>query len=112
MSHWARFLRAAHVEFCPITATPSATSFLGYISTARIRETVPKLKVSSKRLLAAREGAPPPAQTLRLAFLDGKEATHDISKMQLRDILAEIEVENGRLEFEAMKRGKPWDWSK
>lgn len=32
----------------------------------------------------------------------------DISRMSVTDILLEIDNDNGRLETEAMIRGKPW----
>ena len=32
----------------------------------------------------------------------------DVSSMSCADILLDIEAENGRLDTEAMMRGKPW----
>eukprot|EP00308_Calcidiscus_leptoporus_P002234 CAMPEP_0119375422 /NCGR_PEP_ID=MMETSP1334-20130426/35788_1 /TAXON_ID=127549 /ORGANISM="Calcidiscus leptoporus, Strain RCC1130" /LENGTH=106 /DNA_ID=CAMNT_0007393731 /DNA_START=130 /DNA_END=447 /DNA_ORIENTATION=+ len=106
MPLWARYLRTVRVEFSPFSATPSSMSFLGYVSTKKIREEVPKLQVNTHLLEEQSEESAP--QMLALTYIDGKEVKFDISAMQLRDILAEIEVQNGRLEMEAIKRGKPW----
>uniref|UniRef100_A0A7S0Q5Y3 Uncharacterized protein n=1 Tax=Coccolithus braarudii TaxID=221442 RepID=A0A7S0Q5Y3_9EUKA len=106
MPLWARYLRKVHLEFSPLSATSSSLGFLGFITTPKIREAVPKLQVSTKRLTQCAEGVP--LQTLALTFVDGNEAILDISSVQIREILAEIEMHNGRLEMEAMKRGKPW----
>ena len=49
--------------------------------------------------------APP---RLMLTFVDGRETPVDLGKLSVKDTFAQIELETGRLDLEAMRRGKPW----
>ena len=43
-----------------------------------------------------------------LTFVDGRETPVDLGKLSVKDTFAQIELETGRLDLEAMRRGKPW----
>ena len=45
---------------------------------------------------------------MHLTFVDGQTKTFDIENMRCEDIFREIDSENGRLDTEAMFRGKAW----
>jgi len=106
--HWARFLRKAHVEFCPFDSSASGLGFYQMLTAPSVRKAVPKLAVKAKREVAPLAKDVLAAQRLKLTFVDGSEHEHDIRPLTIKDILLEIEMQNGRLEMEAMKNGKPW----
>ena len=68
-----------------------------------VREAVPKMEVTINRVTDA--AAPP---RLMLTFVDGRETPVDLGKLSVKDTFAQIELETGRLDLEAMRRGKPW----
>mmetsp|Transcript_73801 Transcript_73801/g.123291 ORF Transcript_73801/g.123291 Transcript_73801/m.123291 type:complete len:112 (+) Transcript_73801:33-368(+) len=105
--HWARFLRRVEIEFCPFQAKGTTLGFLHDINTKKVKMSVPKLQVVTKRL-GRPAGDEIARQCLKMTYVDGKEMTIDVSNLKLRDIYAEIEVQTGRLETEAMRSGKPW----
>jgi hypothetical protein len=45
---------------------------------------------------------------MSVTFVDGKKLDLDMHTYAVKQIYAEIEVQTGRLELEAMRRGKPW----
>ena len=52
--------------------------------------------------------ATPPPEKLTLKFVDGATRSLDLSANRTQDVLEEIDLENGRLDTEALQRGKPW----
>lgn len=108
MASWARHLRKVEVSFCPFTTTPTTGAFLAQIATKKVREASPQLKFSRNVLPRQLEGGDTPAQTAVLTYVDGTEQTIDMAPVQIRDVLEEIDLVNGRLESEASARGRPW----
>jgi len=106
--HWARYLRKVHVEFCPFTTSPTSAAFLAQIATNKVREASPQLQLSRKMLPRPASGADQPQQLATLTYVDGFEQTIDMAPVQIRDVLEEIDLVNGRLEGEAQQRGRPW----
>jgi len=45
---------------------------------------------------------------MSVTFVDGKLLDLDLRAYTVKHIYAEIEMQTGRLELEAMRRGKPW----
>ena len=43
-----------------------------------------------------------------LKFVDGATRSLDLSANRTQDVLEEIDLENGRLDTEALQRGTPW----
>jgi hypothetical protein len=113
-AHWARYLRKAHVEFCPFSSSASSLDFLGRVQSRKVRDASPKLEVKAQPLVHAAESA---AQQLHLTYVDSKAVTIDTSKMTTDDIIETITLENGRLDMEVMahaasgKSGNPPNWS-
>ena len=97
-----------HVEFCPLSTTATTGALLQTAATKMVREASPKLEFSRKLLPLPKEGAPPSPQLAVLTYVDGHVQTLDLSSIQIRDVLEEIDLQNGRLDAEAMKRGRPW----
>ena len=104
----ARYLRAVHVEYCPFTAGSCGPGFLSLVRTPRVAEVAPKLEISHALLRKPADGAPPPPEKLTLKFVDGATRSLDLSANRTQDVLEEIDLENGRLDTEALQRGKPW----
>lgn len=88
-------------------AAGSALGFLSEFTAKGVREAIPKLEFPVKRLRSP-HGSEPPMPQLQLTFIDGKVDTLDLRKYLLHDIITHIELETGRLDLAAMKRGKPW----
>ena len=104
----ARYLRAVHVEYCPFTAGSCGPGFLSLVRTPRVAEVAPKLEISHALLRKPADGATPPPEKLTLKFVDGATRSLDLSANRTQDVLEEIDLENGRLDTEALQRGKPW----
>ena len=81
--------------------------FFQDVSARTVKEAVPKLQVVAQRLGEAPVGLSV-SQKVFLTYVDGRVAEHNLNEMKVADIRAEIEVETGRLDMEAMKAGKPW----
>ena len=60
-----------------------------------------------KRLRAPDAGAPAPMQRLMLSMVDGSDVELDISTISTDEIIEMIDLENGRIDMEAMRSGKP-----
>ena len=103
MANWAKHLRGIKVEFNPFVSGKTPTTFFAYAASKRVRAEAPKLTLEKKILPRSSE-----AQLLHLTFVDGGTKTLDVSQMSTADVLLEVESENGRLDTEAMIRGKPW----
>uniref|UniRef100_A0A7S4BZV0 Uncharacterized protein n=1 Tax=Chrysotila carterae TaxID=13221 RepID=A0A7S4BZV0_CHRCT len=106
--HWARYLRNVQIQFCPRTATPSSVTFLSDITATKVKTAVPALQVSKTLINDTGNPDKPAPQLLKLGFVDGYEEIIDASTHNCREIYALIGVQNGRLDLEALKRGKPW----
>ena len=105
---WARYIRNAHINFLPLSEKPVALTFLNEISSAKVKSACPKLEVKATRLKLPRPSEAAP-QCVKLTFVDEKTIEIDLNVViKTYDIYAEIEAQNGRLEYEAMVRGKPW----
>ena len=72
-----------------------------------MREAVPKLEVAVKRLRSLR-GSEPPTPVMTTTFIDGKVVVMDLSVLTKAQVYATLDLQTGRLELEAMQRGKPW----
>ena len=71
-------------------------------------QVVPKgMEVEVKRLRAPDAGAPAPIQQLVLSMVDGRDVELDISTISTDEIIEMIDLENGRIDMEAMRSGKP-----
>ena len=102
----ARYVTKANLAFSPFSGG-STTSFLGELRTRKVRELVPDMAVVVKRLRDKR-GGETPKSLLSLTFVDGKELVLDMCTHTKKELFAQLELQNGRLELEAMQRGKPW----
>lgn len=80
---------------------------LATIGTRRVFEASPKLQLS-KKLLPKAAGEETAPQLLKLTYVDGTESVLDLSQVDTKRIIESIELENGRLDTEALSRGKPW----
>ena len=103
MAGWARFLRKVHVSFCPFTHSATPAVWLKEISTRKVSAAAPKLQVT-KTLLPRGAGA----ATTDLTFADGTQQRLELSAVQIRDVLEEIELINVRISQEEQKRGRPF----
>ena len=65
------------------------------------------MEVEAKRLRAPDAGAPTPVQQLVLTMVDGRDVPLDISTAATDEIIEMIDLENGRIDMEAMRSGKP-----
>ena len=71
-------------------------------------QVVPKgMEVEVTRLRAPDTGALAPMQRLVLSMVDGRDVELDISKISTDEIIEMIDLENGRIDMEAMRSGKP-----
>ena len=105
----ARYIRKVHLEFDPFMKT-SATTLLSRLRNKKMVVAMPKLELS-KRLLVHDATAHEMVErksTATFTFVDGSTYISDLGSMKVDQILAVIEMENGRLSAEATKRGKPW----
>lgn len=100
---WARYLRAARVEWSPFQASRTPTTLFSLLSTKKVREASPKLQL--EKVLLPRSVS---VQLAHFSFVDGSKKTFDLGQLHTDEILLEIDSENGRLDTEAMFRGKPW----
>jgi len=98
----ARYITKARLDFNPFSSG-STLGFLAELKAKSVREAVPKMEVTINRVTDA--AAPP---RLMLTFVDGRETPVDLGKLSVKDTFAQIELETGRLDLEAMRRGKPW----
>ncbi|EOD28646.1 hypothetical protein EMIHUDRAFT_114158 [Emiliania huxleyi CCMP1516] len=98
----ARYITKARLDFNPFSSG-STLGFLAELKAKSVREAVPKMEVTINRVTDA--AAPP---RLMLTFVDGRETPVDLGKLSVKDAFAQIELETGRLDLEAMRRGKPW----
>ena len=105
MARWARYLRKAHVEFCPFQSRATAGALLDRLTSRSVKAESPKLAVT-KMLLPRASSAPP--QTTKFTFVDGSEQMFDISELNLSDIVEEIDLINGRIAQVEAERGKPF----
>lgn len=103
----ARYLTKAKLEFSPFHSG-SALGFLTQLNSKGVREAVPKLEVTVKRLRGSSGDEAARNPQMSVTFVDGREVLLDLTEYKVKDLYAEIEVQTGRLELEAMRRGKPW----
>lgn len=105
MATWARYLRKVNVQFCPFSESATPAVFLKEISTRKVAAASPKLQISKSLLPTA--AASPPA-VADLTYADGSEQRLELAAMQIRDVLEEIELSNGRISQLEQERGKPF----
>ena len=97
MVAWARYLRQVDVQWCPLTAGPTPAAWLTLISSRKILDVVPKLKITHKLLTRPVSASDKPAELTSLTFADGVEEVLDLSKRQVKDIYSHIELSNLRV---------------
>ena len=107
--HWARYLRQVHIEWCPWKPKAIAPAFLGHIGTAQIAEAVPKLQISKKVLPRPASTAAEYVDRIILTYADDSKKALDLGDdLKLRDIMEEIDIDNGRLAAAEQERGRPF----
>lgn len=102
---WAKYLRKVDIAFCPFTPSATPAVWLKEVSTRKVAAISPKLQVSKQLLPRATD---PATATTQITYADGSKQEFELTAMQVRDILEEIEMTNVRISQAEAERGKPF----
>ena len=105
---WAKYLRKVHCEWMPFNPKAQAPIWLDRVSCKKIAAANTKLSIT-KQLLPRAGGSGEMADRTHLTFADGTSVTLELNgTVEVKDIVEEIDIINGRLQQEEAKRGKPF----